>query len=475
MRFLLIPLLLAGGAAQAAPQSGKKGKEGALTHKEEAKSSLSKAIHAYRLGFHKRAWIYLNHAARLAPGYSAARPEAHKLRALLLLAAGKKGEAAHFLVKSVALRPDPFLFYLLGSFNTSLRSTRQARNSYRRAAALQIGRDRTPPKGKAFPLLPSLLPFYCPGRGKRRKNETSRLKRMAENPFADFDRSNELWERGLHPLETAAAAFQSLVLTRALQRARAASGKNENEEELFRKARDLMTPRDRTTPPDDLTGGTTRFLRQAFSRRAHADCLRDLEQRRGLEMDRIRRGSLEPALKRIRALDEFLSRAHRNRIYVFGDLPAYYSYGSFLLQRRRLIEALHVYRKGLALIAPRMNPARPPENAAQAAQAFRGLGAVYRMLRRARDAKTVDSFADHLEDYLRKATPENEKKSREELYTLLRRSAILYLRNREGLLLLLAHAKQTGSVPAAEHYAKRLQIRDKKNDAREFLSVFRDL
>src|SRR5690606_9633329 len=172
------------------------------------------AVARYQGGHFKQAGFYLAAAEKLDGAGMNRRAAAHKLRGLLALADGRPGRAADSFVRSVAVRPDPFLFYWLGHYNLRMRSLSQALNSYR-SAVQTLDKNFRRGGSRRDRMLHALLPYQCPTAQDGLKDGGSAwLTRRRRDPFSNPHLGVTIWNRNLHPLEYAAAAHMAWVLAR---------------------------------------------------------------------------------------------------------------------------------------------------------------------------------------------------------------------------------------------------------------------
>ncbi len=454
-----------------------------------ARAALSSGIAVYRQGFHKRSRFYLTIAEKHDRAWLDGRAEAHKLRALLYLSEDRPELAADSLVRSVRLKADPFLFYLLGNYNLRMRSYKQARASYR-AAVLRARNlaDKTGGKAgdgtrkktvdPALRIITSELPFACPAASAAGNVQKAGLRRtpwvdaVRNPPFAHFERSESLWTRGLHPLEYAAAAYQALALNRYLRRKTKGGAPTADDDAV------LLSELRRHDLARTARAGMKNLMGNRERDGSYRLCLRNLEALERKERKNIALGSTEPAVHRLKAIREAQRRMHRLRLSWFGDARAWFAFGSFLRRNGMKIEALHAFRKALELTPLELRAASLKGNLRERVQIYRLLAATYRQLGRGDDAESAAYFAHELENYQNEsldfATGEfrNGKAGARLIMKLLRRGR-LYTWNREGLLLLIDHARNTGDA-RLPRYRRRLMERDQRYDQAELFSALRD-
>ena len=451
--------------ALAAPIAGTPA-TGSTYSKDRAANYLEKGVDSYRRGLFQQSAFYLRAARKLDPGQLSRSATALRLEAFLLFSEDRRGPAAALLAKSVALQPDPFLYYLLGSYNLGLRSLRQARNAYR-SAVLTHGRlyERGPGEAEGYPI-GRFLPFACPTAPEQARFFGS----QRVNPFASGAEAAALWDRVLHPAEVALAAYQWLTLSRHLNRtgtpeinaARAALDKH----------RSGLATLDATSGAESATAAVARAPE---SREALNRCLRELA---GTEMQlqgRLARGNTAPTQELLQSVHEMQRRVYRNALGNFGGLQDYYMYGTHALRHGNLVEALHSLRRALSLAQLRPGPGGIEGDLRQAASVYRALELVYRKFNRDKDADTVADLARRIERFLTQPPGPEDSARRQDLQRQLLRTGRLFLYNREALSLLIAHARATGNERTLRYYRERMKSRDRKYEYTEMLAAYPEL
>lgn len=439
----------------------------ALDRRAEAGRMLVRAVHSYRSGSAKQAEIYLNMAFKADWRWTYSRNDAHKLKALLFLIDNRRAEAADSMVKSVNLKGDPFLFYLLGQYNLGLRSWRQAANSYHQAVEEIVARGGD----SKIPLLSTAFPFGCPLPDRKDPGKHDAwLNSHHDNPFADFNRFDEYWTRTLHPVEFTLAVYQALTLSRLFPEKAPWEGG-------FRNL--LQLSLSRNFLDDSPLDGFFPLIRNPWNEYPYRNCLQGLRELEEREKGAIRRGLTEKSLLNIKVLRQSMEMIHRNRIAWFGNARAYYGYGSFLLRNNRKISALNIFRQALQILRPEVHSDRITGKLNEIAHIYRGLEQTYRSMGRFQDTTTMASLADEIEkhqsrslEYSRKRI-KGGKKVDQLLVIRLMRSCRLNTGNREALLLLISYSRNTGESEAEREYRRRLARRDTAFENKEFPEAYR--
>ncbi len=435
---------------------------GAQADTRQAATYLQSAVDSYRRGHFQQSFFFLRAARKHDPPALARSASAHRLEAFLLLADGHRAQAAAAMVRSVALKPDPVLFYLLGEHNLSLRSLRQARNAYRDAVTQH---DRLYERGSGAPEgtpLFAALPFACPREG----GASAFLEGRRSNEFAFGHKAAHLWDRTLHPAELALAAYQWLTLERHL---------NSTDGAAVEKARQALLRHQSGLDTFEAKQGHAELVsvvRAPDDPEALRACLKNLVQTEQRLERSVALGSTSPAREHLLTVREMQRRVYRNAIGNFGQLRDYYMYGTNALRQGNHVEALHALRRALSRSGLKPTGAGMEGDARQAALVYRALELVYRKLDRPDDARTVADLARHIETYLNESGAVATEARTENLRISLLRTSRLFLYNREGLLLLLEYARATRDGKQARHWSDRLEQRDRRFEYTEMLSAF---
>ena len=433
--------------------------------RRQAGRYLENAVDSYRKGLFQQSGFYLRAARRLDPALLEESATAFRVEAHLLLAEDNAGRAMEAMVKAVRRKPDPFLYYLIGNYNLGLRSLRQARNAFRAAVTTH---DRLYERGtgraEGHPL-DRYLPFACPTQG----DEARVLEAHRTNAFASGAQARSLWGRDLHPAELALAAYQWLTLTRHLDRANSAT---------IARARAAWTAH-RGGLDSLVQGGKpspmVAVVRAPDNRDVLGACLRELGRLEASLRTKVELGSTSPTQQHLQVVHELQRRVYRNAVGNFGELRDYYMYGTHALRHGNPIEALHALRRALERADLQPGALKIEGDVRQAALVYRGLELVYRKLNRGKDADTVADFARNIEEFLTNVPERESAAAAATLQRRLLRTSRLFLYNREGLALLLGHARSTGDEKARRFYTERLKQRDRKYEYSEMLAAFPDL
>ena len=431
---------------------------------EQSRGYLRRAIEEYRTAHPDRAFFHWRIARDVAPVWTSKQPEFHKLHGLLLLGEKREAEAVRAFTLALELKPDPFLHYLQGNYYLKFRDLRQARVAYSGAIAAFFQGAR---KAAALPspefTLPTYLPLVCPG-GDPDKHD-GWLQNALKNRFAATEWNEVHWRRTLSKEELAMSLLQAMLLTRHLN-------ENPRAVEQYRGwLRSLDIAEHEVTFAPVLS-----ILRAPLKDVNHTRCLHGLEAMKRKQEAIIASGSSEPAARHLTRLQEYLRRAHWNRIAVRGDVSAYYSYGSYLMREGKATEALHNFRRALALTQYRLGPDTDAGSIDRAAQSLRQIQFAYARTGKVKDASTAGKFADILEDLafrLKNGQPGGADlvvRARKELIEKARAN----LRNREGLVFLIRHGQWVKGETEATLRA-RLAGRDERMDEEELLSAFQYL
>ena len=443
---------------------------------EEAGSYLNRAVYQYRGGFHQKARFYINIALRTAPRWCKSQAAYYKLESLLNLSEDRPVLATENMFQALRIQADPFLYYLLGNYNQEMRSPRQARKSYLSAADSYFGKlDLTRPAYEQnlskWKVLRQALPFICPAVGQnidRDPGYNKYLLQMRQNPFRDYEYSDSLWRRDLRASEAALAAYQAL----ALGRIQGAGAEEQNRLQTY-----LSYARQNSFFDDITFRKMIPLLNKPENDAAHRDCILGLEQLERRELKKIERGSTHPARAHLKIIREQLRRVYYNRLAWFGNTSSFYGYGSFLIRNKRFIEALYIYRRALNLLPLKITNTTFDGELRIRVQIYRQLELTYNGLGRRKDANLLAVLARNLESYhngtyiYKRKNFKNETEVTRKLIKKLLGAARQNLKNREGLLLLIEHARGT-SPRKIKVYKKKLQERDQEYDRRELLSAF---
>lgn len=429
----------------------------------QARYTLARAVEEYKAGKPDRAFFHWRVARDLAPLWSGRRADFHKLHGLLLMGEGREAEAMQAFTQSLRIAPDPFLHYIQGDYFLEFRNLREARTAYTGALAAFFGEG----KGKGTPLpspeytLPARLPLICPGENAEKHDPW--LARGLKNRFTATEWAGVNWGRTLSREELVLSILQAMLLARYFE------GPDGKSVEQYRRwLNGLQIAEDEVT-----FAATLSLVRNPLSDANHMRCLHGLEAMKRRQEKIIAAGSSEPAARHLKTVQEYLRRAHWNRIAVRGDVSAYYSYGSYLMREGKAIEALHNFRRALRLTKYSLDPDLDGRSLNEAAQTYRQLQFAYERLGKGKDAGTVADFATLLEDLAHRI------KSREPgaadrvagVRAALIERARENLYNREGLLFLIRYAGEVkGETPAS--LRTRLAERDRRADEEELLSAF---
>ncbi len=412
---------------------------------KEAAEYLNEAVADYQNGRDDKAFFHLAIAGDVDRAFIMASADAYRLRAFLYLSAGRRSEAMAELVKSLKIRPDAFLFYLLGSYNLGLRSFEQARNAFQSAA------QNHPPGVSAGRTLREIVPFACPG------DNDLPLEEIRKDPFRNPDMFSRIWEQKLSEEEYALSAFLSFSISRKL-----------NDQAEAQSSRSLLAQyASRAVFVFERLGN---LLKNPDADEAHNICIRNLEQMENRERNVIDRGSLDPSAHNLELIVEFLRRNYWIRSALFGDVRSYFAYGTFLLRNRKYLEALYVLRKTLELSAAAPADADVSVSYFELSQIYRQLESAYSGLGRASDAVTVGSFALLYEQFESYAAKSGVDQASRRLSAGLRLKAGENLANREALSYLI---RQYRSDPEKfRNYSRRLMERDRVWEDAELSAAF---
>lgn len=423
----------------------------------QARRYLLQGIEAYKSGSLQHSEFYLRAAQRLDPAQLNRSAEAFKLEAFLKMAVDDRAGAAQAMVRSLKIRPDPFLAFLLGDFNLGLRSLRQARNAYKLAVESHGAQFRRGQGQRTESLLWRHLPFACPSKEETKTYFTE----AGQNPFGDASKTALLWQRGLHPLELATAAYQLATLS-----AHIAPEGGDVTRAAYAQLRLL-------TRAHGATFGSSpqaKVLKNPTDPKAHKECILRLAQMEQELKDRVRAGNTNPSKLQLALVGELQRRALRNAIGNLRRTKDYFAYGTHALRQGRTIEALHALRRALARTELGFGPGVSGDLVA-AAQIYRALEITYGAMARRKDAWTVAHLAEHIETHLARRSDTKQPDDGRLLLEMVRTSQ-LNKHNREGLLLLIMNATVNKSKHEELQLQRRLAERDARQEYQEMLLAF---
>lgn len=428
---------------------------------EEALSYLRQAVQEYRTGVTNKAAFHAGIAQRLDPAGMKKNPDYHKLIGLLHMEAGKLEDARQAFAHSLALRPDAFLFYLTGTANLALLPSGTIAASFREAALLPPSSVKTAPAavrgitsdGTIAPAFP--LRCILPGDAKRKPGEPGIEFEYLKDVFRDPAYYQTLWDHKLSRSERAASAALALAFLAKTDPKRA-----------------LLQGILKVDGAESDSGfrGTDAILKDPDSDDPLRACISSLEMEERRLVTGIQNGNLEPNAHVLAAVRTEIRRVHRFRSLRRGTLESMIAYGTYLLRERDGIGALHVFRRALYRLdrdglAFAGEHGSPTHILSSKAMLYRQLAATYRLLGRFSDERTTGDFASHLDSVLITA-----QTNMAEVNAGLVASSLQNLKNREGLLVLLAY----GPASRRPEFQKKLKDRDKDMDMEERLSAFRD-
>ena len=305
---------------------------------ERARHYLTTAIREYEAGQREEARYHLALARGLDPEGMEQAPDARRLSGLLHLREFRHHAGLRDLAESARLQPDPYLFYLIGSYQLDLRSTRQAASALARAARL-AQQERPPlssdtPTGTLWPLLPSICP------GPEEATSAAYWDRLSARKSLPF-------QHRLTATELALSAYTAW----SLQVGETPPGPLSELRQILNTA--LTQP-----GTAELSAAGRARLAAPEAAGPRTACLQHLEAAERQRVDRIRRGFPEPDRRHLKTVRRFLKRGYQHAMFVAGDSGSAYRYGGYLLRRSadeeprlrriRALEALHALRRAFS-------------------------------------------------------------------------------------------------------------------------------
>jgi len=410
--------------------------------RREASLYLEQAVEEYRTGWPEKASFHLSIAENIDPDFVKENADAHRLRAMLFLASGDDASASSELVYSLRIRPDAFLYYIIGIYNLNLRSYEQARNAFRQAEELAV---QAGPRDDTFR---EIIPFGCPA-----KAGDLPLDGIRRKPFEDPENFNRIWSRGLSGEETALSAFIAASLSMLLE------PQNMAQNQALRERLKFLAAGETFSFP-----ALSSLLGAPDTQDHHSLCVRSLEEMAEKERQAIATGTVDPSQTNLEILQTYLRRSYLFRAAWLEKDASLFSYGMFLTRIGAQREALHVFRS----ILPVYNPAdQVPERLYYIAQIYRSMERAYSLLGSAPDSATLSKLAGALEAFDVNPTEERRRLMMQSLTLLAGQN----LRNREALLLLREISKNDARRYA--FYSQKIIDRDRQTDAIELPSAFR--
>ena len=352
--------------------------------------------------------------------YFSASPDALKMKAILFLLKNDYGNFISSGKKSLQIREDPLLSYMLA------------------AAAMKIRRSN-----EAYDYLKEALSSNKTFSGKNEKNLVTVNLFNCSLSKKSFPAKISLEPAQLNKNEISQSAFQIIAFLNTFKKDRSE----------IQKYRSILK--------DNSEIKNNKILRPLLSdpenNENHFRCILNLKKEISIKNKYFSRQ------ERLEA-ESALLHLHKNHIAFHPESESIFSYGSVLMETGHYRESLYAFR--LVLEQKGWNSVNREAFPDQKfSEILRKLGFAYSKLSLKQDSKTVKRMADAVDAFGHLNS--SDAAYRREVLNAAREN----LNNREALLLLLADAEWRKDNKS-DYYRKRVIERDKKMDATEFHILF---